>query len=100
MQDFLLGGGGYITTEISPWSYILKYETFWRKKNMRKHVLYALLIIGAGLLLAGCAPAETIIQTVEVPVVETQVVVEEVTVVETQIVEVEVEAPGRAHGSR
>ncbi len=60
---------------------------------MRKLVLPALILVFAGLLLVGCAPAETIIQTVEVPVVETQVVVEEVTVVETQIVEVEVEAP-------
>jgi peptide/nickel transport system substrate-binding protein len=68
---------------------------------MRKLILTALsMLILASLVLSGCATPtpQTVIQTVEVPVVETQVVketiVETQTVIETQVVEVPSEASG------
>jgi peptide/nickel transport system substrate-binding protein len=68
---------------------------------MRKYIFTALsLIILASLVLAGCATPtpQTVVQTVEVPVVETQVVketiVETQTVIETQVVEVPSDASG------
>ncbi|MGW8250187.1 MAG: ABC transporter substrate-binding protein, partial [Anaerolineales bacterium] len=70
---------------------------------MRKTIFTALSIIMLlGLILSGCATPtpQTIVQTVEVPVVETQVVVETQKVVETQTVveTVEVEVPSDASG--
>jgi peptide/nickel transport system substrate-binding protein len=65
-------------------------------KMKRLYILMSLVMV-MGMLLAACATAtpETIIQTVEVPVVETQVVTEVQKVVETQTViqTVEVQVP-------
>src|SRR3972149_1243588 len=58
---------------------------------MRKtiFVVFSLFIV-ASMILSACAPATAVIQTVQVPVVQTQVVKEIQVVKETQIVEVEV----------